>query len=136
MMMSLPLFCYGTLRSPLVMKAVARRPFTGIEATLQDYGMFRMRDAEYPGILPRKGLAVEGILYHDIDEGTLRALDDFEGALYFRDIVEVIMKDGAKSRAFVYCVCEHERARLSEEVWDFDRFLKFELEGFMNRCFS
>ena len=118
------------------METVAGRPCLGIEAVLQDYASFRVRNAEYPGILPVKGSTVRGTLYPDIDEGILRALDEFEGPLYRRAVVEVTPQVGAKVKALVYAIPQNKRELLSQDLWDFERFLKFELEDFMQRYFS
>ncbi len=133
--MTNPLFCYGTLRSLKVMKAVTGQALLGIDAQLQHYVIYRVRGADYPGILPEKGGLVEGTLYRNIDEKTFRLLDGFEGEDYFRMPVHIVTKMGEALRAEVYCIREERRNVLTQEQWDFDHFLKQEIEGFMQRCF-
>ena len=62
------LFCYGTLQSPLVMKAVTGQAYEGKEATLNNWARFRVRDSEYPGIICQENSTVSGKLYWGLDE--------------------------------------------------------------------
>jgi gamma-glutamylcyclotransferase (GGCT)/AIG2-like uncharacterized protein YtfP len=125
------LFCYGTLRSARVMKAVTGREFPGRPATLHDYALYRVRGTEYPGIISAPAACVAGVLYRDIDDDSLRILDDFEGEQYFRNNVSVVTASGEHRDAFVYCIRDEQRHVLSEERWDFSYFLQHELERFM-----
>lgn len=69
------LFCYGTLQSPRVMRAVTGMQFDGTKGELHDYGIFRVRGADFPGIIPKPGGVVCGIIYHSISDDVLRKLD-------------------------------------------------------------
>lgn len=62
------LFCYGTLQSPLVMKAVTGKAYEGQEATLQNWGRYRVERTEYPGIREENNSSVCGKVYWRIDE--------------------------------------------------------------------
>ena len=118
------LFCYGTLQSPLVMKAVTGQAFSGKEATLNNWARYRVRGSEYPGITPQPDSVVTGTVY--------RGLDEFEGDKYERVLVQVTLVDGSLEEAYVYAIREDCRKMLSTDPWDFDRFLQNGLEKFIH----
>jgi gamma-glutamylcyclotransferase (GGCT)/AIG2-like uncharacterized protein YtfP len=126
------LFCYGTLQSPLVMKAVTGQALSGKEATLNNWARFRVRSSEYPGIIPQEGTAVSGKLYWGLDGKALEKLDAFEGDKYERVVVQVTMADGSFEEAYTYAIREDCRDLLSNDPWDFDRFLQNGLEKFIH----
>lgn len=125
------LFCYGTLQSPLVMKAVTGRSFSGQEATLNNWARYRVRRSEYPGIIQQEDSTVTGKIYWGLDEEAIAKLDAFEGDKYERVIVQVTMADGTTENAFAYAICSDCKDMLSNDPWDFDRFLQNGLERFV-----
>lgn len=126
------LFCYGTLQSPLVMKAVTGQAYEGKEATLINWARFRVRDSEYPGITRQEEAVVSGKLYWGLDEKAMEKLDAFEGDKYERVIVEVTLADGASEEAYTYAIRSDCRKLLSNDPWDFDRFIQNGLEKFIH----
>ena len=131
-MEKIALFCYGTLQSPLVMKAVTGQAFSGKEAILHNWARFRVRGSEYPGIIPQQDSVVSGKLYWGLDEKAMEKLDAFEGDKYERVMVQVAMTDGSFEEAYVYAIREDCRNLLSNDPWDFDRFLQNGLEKFIH----
>lgn len=126
------LFCYGTLQSPLVMKAVTGQAYSGQEATLQDWARYRVRGSEYPGIIREQNSVVTGKVYWGMDQQAIGKLDAFEGDKYERVIVKVTMADGSLEEAYAYAIREDCKKLLSEDPWDFDRFLQNGLEKFIH----
>lgn len=126
------LFCYGTLQSPLVMKAVTGQTYAGQEAILNNWARFRVRDSEYPGIIPQDNSMVSGKMYWELDERVLEKLDAFEGDKYERVRVQVTMADGTLEEAYTYAIREDCKKLLSADPWDFDRFLQNGLEKFIH----
>lgn len=126
------LFCYGTLQSPLVMKAVTGKAYSGEEATLQGWARYRFDSTEYPGIIVEDGASVSGKLYWGLDEEAIKKLDAFEGDKYQRVMVPITFADGRVEEAWAYSVKEECRKLLLNEPWDFDRFLQRGLERFIN----
>ena len=126
-------FSYGTLQSPRVMRVVTGREFSGIKALLPGYALFRVRGAEYPGIIPAAGGGlVKGVLYANIDEDLFKILDDFEGDQYERIKVSVVLEsDHSTVETYAYRIREERRGVLSTEKWDLEHFLKEEIDGFM-----
>lgn len=130
-MEEMSLFCYGTLQSPLVMKAVTGAEYSGKEATLPEWARYRFQKTEYPGIIEEQGASVNGKLYWGITPDAIEKLDDFEGDKYERINVEVTLADGSKETAAAYAVKEECKGLLSSDYWDFDRFLQNGLERFI-----
>ncbi len=131
-MEKISLFCYGTLQSPLVMKSVTGHAFSGKEALLPKWERFRVLDSEYPGIIPSENGTVTGKVYWGMDEESVLKLDAFEGDKYERVVVSVTLPDGTAHDAYAYAIKEEYRKLLSDEPWEFDRFLQNGLERFIN----
>lgn len=131
-MEKITLFCYGTLQSPLVMKAVTGQAFDGREATLNNWARFRVRGSEYPGIIPQQDSIVSGKLYWGLGGEVMGKLDAFEGDKYERVVVRVAMADGSFEEAFTYAIKEDCKQYLSSDPWDFDRFMQNGLEKFIH----
>tara|TARA_Y100000310_G_scaffold82327_1_gene78930 strand:- start:1593 stop:2024 length:432 start_codon:yes stop_codon:yes gene_type:complete len=125
------LFCYGTLQSPEVIRAVTGHKFNGTKSELHNYGIFRVSGTDYPGIIPKKEGIVRGIVYYDISDEILRTLDHFEGDQYFRNEVTIFRMDGMAEKAFTYCIREDQEKILTDEVWDIGTFLDEGIERFM-----
>ena len=119
--MSLPLFCYGTLELPEVMRAVAGCLPTRLPATLSGYRRAMVAGRNYPGVLPADD-TVLGTLYLAPGRTVLARIDRFEGDEYRRRQVTVKTGNG-QSRAWVY-VLDPQRARLSEVPWDAEAFAR------------
>ncbi|MBM9511314.1 gamma-glutamylcyclotransferase family protein [Desulfogranum marinum] len=126
------LFCYGTLQSPLVMKAVTGTAYDGTEAILHDWARYRVEKTEYPGIRVEDGGAVFGKLYWGIDEEAFVQLDAFEGDKYERLVVPITLPDGTVQDAWAYAFKNEYLNLLSTDPWDFDRFMQNGLERFIN----
>jgi gamma-glutamylcyclotransferase (GGCT)/AIG2-like uncharacterized protein YtfP len=107
------LFCYGTLESPEVMRAVAGRDFPSEPARLRGYHRGLVRGAPYPAVVPRPGAVTPGVLYAGLDPRSLRRVDRYEGEMYAREDLPVEMPDGSTRRAWVYVLKRRWRHRLS-----------------------
>jgi gamma-glutamylcyclotransferase (GGCT)/AIG2-like uncharacterized protein YtfP len=83
------LFAYGTLMWPEIMSDVIDRKVEGRPARLSDARRLRVKDQVYPSLVPAEGFEVEGIVYSDLSEAEVAALDHFEGEEYVRRSVEV-----------------------------------------------
>lgn len=114
------------------MKAVTGQAFSGKEATLNNWARFRVRGSEYPGIIRQEDSMVSGKLYWGLDEPTMEKLDAFEGDKYEQVRVQVTMADGSFEEAYVFAIKEDCKDMLSNDPWDFDRFLQNGLEKFIH----
>ena len=127
------LFCYGTLQIPAVLEAVIGRSLCGIQATLPGYGAFKIRRAEYPGLLPSPFLATRGMLYRDVTIPELQILDRFEGRLYQRRRRVIVKDNGQRAHTWVYTMAAGKSRQLTRTPWDFQRFMQVEYRRFMKR---
>jgi hypothetical protein len=150
-------FFYGTLIAPAVLSRVlfgpsyasttstTRRPLPAARpALLPGYERRRVRGADYPGIIPREGGEVRGVLVTGLTEGDLHRLDVFEGDQYTRREVEVQVlpiQDSAGSlveaapaggegtetvRVLTY-VWTADPRELEAREWDYDEFKREKL---------
>lgn len=99
---------------------------------MPNWARFRVRGSEYPGIIPKEESLVSGKVYWDLDERSMEKLDAFEGDKYERVIVQVTMSDGSAIEAYAYAIKDDCRNLLSDDPWDFDRFMQNGLEKFIH----
>ncbi len=130
---SMNLFCYGTLRCAEVFRAVTGETRTGVEALLHGYAAYRFSGQDYPGLAPRVGATVSGVVYTRLSRALLARLDRYEGDEYVRQRVRVRLADGAQCAAWVYLCRKAQRARLSTETWDHQAFVRNRLGGYLRR---
>jgi gamma-glutamylcyclotransferase (GGCT)/AIG2-like uncharacterized protein YtfP len=129
--LSVTLFCYGSLEFAEVMRWVTRRSFPHEPARLAGWVRLRLRGRSYPGLRPRAWASTPGTLWRGIDEVSAARLDAFEGALYQRRALSVRSGAGVAVTAQVYVVAEARRSELSNEPWDKARFARAELAEFL-----
>lgn len=129
--MSYSLFAYGTLSFPDVLEVVIGRRPEPTAATLADFRCERFVGGHFPGLVAGPGSRVHGVVYRDIDRATLARLDDFEGDLYVRRLLEVTV-DGAPLTAFTYLVAARFQARFAGD-WDREWFARHHKGEFIAR---
>ncbi len=125
------LFAYGTLQVPRVMAAVTGRRFEGLPAALEGYRRRRVRDADYPGILPDPSDRTTGTLYSGLGPEDLDLLDRFEGDLYRRRRIRAVTGDGREWDCWAYVVRDGLSDRLGREPWRLEDFLAEGYRRFM-----
>jgi gamma-glutamylcyclotransferase (GGCT)/AIG2-like uncharacterized protein YtfP len=128
--MALPLFCYGTLEIPAVMRAVSGRLPARRPAVLEGYRRALIRGRDYPGIEPAND-RVPGTLYRHPGQGAMQRIDRFEGAEYRRVRVTVDTPQG-RTGAWAY-VPKPGRARVGRAAWEPARFERQELARYLRR---
>lgn len=127
------LFCYGTLQIPAVMEAVVGHRPQALEAWLPGYAAYRVRGAEYPGVIKAPGQTTPGKLYRALSADDLQTLDRFEGPLYDRRRARVRLPNGRRCQAWVYTVSVSKTACLSRQSWQVDAFRRTLQKRFMRR---
>lgn len=115
------LFVYGTLQDERVMRAVTGKVFTATPATLQGYCRYRVKQADYPGIVTDAAGSVQGLLLSVIDPDALDALDKFEGEYYERIAVRATA-DNTEYECYVYVIASTWLHILSDEAWTLEEF--------------
>ena len=131
--MSTAIFTYGSLLFSDVMQAVTGKLFPSQSATLREYARYRVRGANYPGIVSTPGAYVEGLLYQGVDPAAVKHLDFFEGDLYRRVSVDVHTKSGIIP-AQTYIIPPDKAHHLSETAWDPDAFRTRDYDTFLKQC--
>jgi gamma-glutamylcyclotransferase (GGCT)/AIG2-like uncharacterized protein YtfP len=130
------LFSYGTLQFPEVLCAVTGCHLEGDKAVLDDYACYRVKDKEYPGIIPEHGASVEGLVYTGLGEAHFRKLDHFEGELYERERVCVTDMEGHPLQAWTYVIRAAMRERLTRTPWNRKDFEADHLPAFLEKCLA
>lgn len=117
------LFTYGSLMCIDIMTKVAGCQADSSPARLNNYFRSNIRDREYPGITPRPGTMVTGVLYLNLSSEAIQRLDVFEGELYQRQFVEVVTEHQGILKAMTYVIKPRYSDLLTDEEWSFDYFL-------------
>ncbi len=119
----LNIFTYGSLMCRDIMFKVAGCRLGFSQATLTNFLRSKIRDEEYPGIVPQRGSVVTGIIYFDLSAESINRLDIFEGELYRRQKVEVITENNSSVAAMTYVIKPRYEDLLTGEEWSFSEFL-------------
>lgn len=110
---------------PGIMHEVAGCSPEPVDVILHGYQRYSVRGEQYPGIIKEAGGRVPGVLYREVPPEALQRLDLFEGSMYDRLHVPVLHElDGERIEAMAYVIKPEYQYMLSENLWDFDRFLK------------
>lgn len=117
------LFTYGSLMCSDIMFRVAGCEAHFSPASLNNHFRSNIRDREYPGITPRPGYIVTGVLYFNLSSEAIQRLDAFEGKLYRREFVEVVAEQHRVIEAMTYVIKPQYRDLLTDEEWSFNYFL-------------
>ncbi len=125
------LFVYGSLMFEPVWHRLVNTKFRKTEARLPGYRRHKIRDQVYPGIIKGQG-HVDGIVYLDLDDKTMRRLDEFEEECYQRATVLVIDTNGRELQVDTYIVQNDYRFLLEEAEWDPDEFERTGLQRFIS----
>ncbi len=105
-----------------IMLAVTGLPFRGVRGLLRDYHRGPIYGEVYPGIIPRKGGIVEGLVYRNLPEDAWKRLDAFEGEMYYRTAVAIELDDRSE-QAQTYVVRPEFENRVAPAFWSFEEFL-------------
>jgi gamma-glutamylcyclotransferase (GGCT)/AIG2-like uncharacterized protein YtfP len=126
------LFAYGTLLVPEVFYGVVGRQIDGQAARLAGHARFRLRGRVYPAIVAHPTQQVLGALYPDLGADELQRLDDYEGDLYERRAVSVLV-GRLLLPAQAYVLAPAEAGELSADEWDLEQFRREHLASYLAR---
>lgn len=130
------LFTYGTLQCDDIMHRVAGQCRKVSSALLPGYCCLTVKNETYPGIMPAEGCSVPGCVYEGISDAALERLDRFEGEMYRRVMVTVVLDDQSTQNVFAYIVKNKFRDSLSDEIWDLESFLSEGKTAFLAHYFG
>lgn len=118
------LFAYGTLMCEDIFQAVTGCQCPGFAGELEQYRRLRIRGEEYPGLIAAEGFTVTGIVYPDLSRAAWENLDSFEGGMYERRPVEVVLRSGEIWPASTYVIRNAFEDRLEPAPWSREDFLR------------
>ncbi|HOK41326.1 MAG TPA: gamma-glutamylcyclotransferase [bacterium] len=101
--MSINLFVYGTLKNKINQKIITNKIFKSKPAILLNYKRYSPRNG-FPYIIAKPNSKVYGLLLYDVDEESLKKLDEYEenGILYDRQNVKVkVGKEIIEAQAYI-----------------------------------
>lgn len=110
-------------------KAILAKQVNIRPAILHDHCRHRVRDADYPGVVPQNGQTVRGTYVTGLTDGDIARLDVFEGYDYTRQFVKVKVDglgDGEEVTAETYMWTGGEDS-LEKKEWDYEEFRKEKL---------
>lgn len=126
-----PLFCYGTLRHPEIVRRILGRCPDSQPARLPGHDLRRVIRAPYPAVVPQAGAVTEGCLYSgSLSPREWRALDAYEGRCYERVQLPVECQ-GDTLNAWVYRFAPGWRHWISRHRWHYRQFLRTDLHHYL-----
>lgn len=103
---------------------------SAVPATLPGYRRLRVRGEHYPAVVPDADTQVEGVVYLNVPEAAWARLDQFEGEMYSREIVQIRLADSTTIPAETYVFQASFTDCLDDTAWDFTNFLREGKESF------
>ncbi len=128
------LFAYGTLQIPQVMEAVTGKACPSRKATAYGYSRYLIAGEVYPGMIPQNESVVDGCLYEGLEEKMWMLIDQFEDPVYQRESIEVYVESQGPVKAWAYVWPSQHKARLSDDPWEMDWFIRDHLPGYLTQC--
>jgi gamma-glutamylcyclotransferase (GGCT)/AIG2-like uncharacterized protein YtfP len=127
-------FTYGSLMYAEVIEALTACHFSFEDVALPGFERRALTGKKYPGLREETKSSVDGRLWFDVDEGSLRMLDLFEDPLYERRSVEIMSKSRGLIEARAYVVPPKLERTFAPEPWDKDAFEANHLEQYVSMC--
>jgi gamma-glutamylcyclotransferase (GGCT)/AIG2-like uncharacterized protein YtfP len=128
------LFTYGTLMVPEVWQAVVGREFATVRGEVQGFAVYRVRNSVYPVMVEAPPEScVAGLIYLDVDEAALAALDDFESELYDRVSVNALVASSETMPCHAYVLPARRAHFATNESWELSRFRLNDLAAYLKR---
>jgi gamma-glutamylcyclotransferase (GGCT)/AIG2-like uncharacterized protein YtfP len=118
-----PLFVYGSLLAPAVLRALLDREPSHLAAQLPDYRRTALRGQSFPAIVPAVGAVTAGALIR-VDRRELRRLDAWEDDFFYRCSVSIRLADGDASSAQAYVLAPRHRHLVAARSWEPDDFTR------------
>ena len=120
------IFTYGSLMFEEIWTRVVRGRYRAMPAIAPDHVRFAVRDETYPAMIASPGSQVAGVVYLNLDENDVKALDRFEGEDYRRCAIDLTLADAGALVAETYLHVNP--TRLSQDPWipenfDMQRFI-------------
>lgn len=134
-MQTFSVFTYGTLQIPEAMQAVTGLALKSVPATLSGYECLKIKGRTFPGLFKKEEAITDGRLYREIDQQTIERLDQFEGVMYKRCLVEVQVSDKTE-QAYVYVTQKDYEDCLLNQEWSLEEFRRKYLKLYLKKIAS
>lgn len=122
-----PLFVYGSLLFPDVLRVLIDRDPTRQPATAPGWQVIALPGRLYPGLIPNPGATASGDIFTDLTPGEWCALDAFEADVYA--LTSLTLTTGRSALAYT-CTEPPE----TDAAWDPAAFARHHLTGYLERC--
>ena len=129
-----PLFVYGSLLSPEVLRVLLRRVPRMRSATIRGFRRYGLLERPYPAVCADAEGVVKGEIIFDLEPSEAEVLDDFEGDEYGKVQVEATI-DGAEGTSIeVDLYAYAQRTADMQGQWSYDAFRDAHLESYVTMC--
>ena len=130
----LPLFAYGTLMFPEIIRAVIGRVPHAVSTVAHGFARLEVIGQSFPGMVEDNstpGAMVKGVLYENLSPLEWRQLNEYESAFYVLTEIRVD-RGGETLPALTYLVAPAERNVLSDAPWEEAVFRKKYLDTYFS----
>jgi gamma-glutamylcyclotransferase (GGCT)/AIG2-like uncharacterized protein YtfP len=107
-----------------VLREVVGLQLAGGWGSVEGYARKCVRGEHYPALFPASGGKGRGVFYPGISKLGWELLDEFEGDMYERQKVDVMLEGGGKVVAWTYVILPAYLNYVTNADWDFQRFLR------------
>ncbi len=111
------LFAYGTLLDANTVESIIGEGLIGTVAWLPAHRRVRLKGLPYPGLVVHTASKTEGRMYDGVRPAHWKKLDDYEGPVYERVKVMVLLADGSLTEAFTYALAPKALHLAEDEEW-------------------
>jgi hypothetical protein len=119
---------------PEVWQRVVGKQFASEPATLDGFLVRRVADDVYPVLIRGDEQdRAAGLVFSDIDDNALAALDAYESSFYDRIVVVAASATSEPLECQAYVLPERMRHRASDEPWTAEEFAARQLAAYMER---
>lgn len=126
-----PLFVYGTLMWPQVLRALTGKSWVTEDAVLKGFKRCRIKGAVYPGIKREPASSVKGKVVRGLGGKELSMLDQFEGDAYERVRIQVNTESNKEEEVFTYVIRKAYKHILSDQEWKETDISDEDIKGFL-----
>ncbi|MDX1765190.1 MAG: gamma-glutamylcyclotransferase family protein [bacterium] len=127
------LFTYGSLMFEAVWSRVVSATCEKQQARLTGYSRREVAGETYPALVPgSRHDRVDGMVYFDLREKDMAALDRFEGDQYYRTREVCLLSDGRSMTAWVFIFKPEYGHRVKTSVWHPEQFAESGIVSFLS----
>lgn len=124
----MPLFTYGTLLFPEVLRALVGRVPQSHIASANGWRVAALKNRTYPGLVATPGETAHGRLLTGLSDDEWRLLDNFEDCRY--ELRRIMLLGGQNSLAYVWV----DDTEACSSTWDIHSFALNHLPTYVKRC--